>query len=100
MGAVSAATWLGCFAEEIIIDLSPQMPRLRLYATRKFPCVLYVLRGKASHDLFMSTPEQIDKEFRSNDSSENTAFNGAELSESVFGRDWNSTEEDGAWSNL
>ena len=36
----------------------------------------------------------------SNDSDENTAFNGAELSESVLGRDWNSPEEDAAWSNL
>jgi hypothetical protein len=34
-GAVAPATWLGCFAEEMIIDLSPQMPRLRLYATKK-----------------------------------------------------------------
>jgi hypothetical protein len=36
----------------------------------------------------------------SNDSEENTAFNGAELSESVLGRDWNSPEEDVAWSSL
>ena len=36
----------------------------------------------------------------SNDSDENTQFNGAELSESVLGRDWNSPEEDSAWSNL
>ena len=36
----------------------------------------------------------------SNDSDENVGFNGAELSESVFGRDWNSPEEDAAWSNL
>ena len=35
-----------------------------------------------------------------NDSDENAAFNGAELSESVLGRDWNSPEEDTAWSNL
>jgi hypothetical protein len=35
-----------------------------------------------------------------NDSKENTAFNGAELSESVLGRDWNSPEEDAPWSNL
>ncbi|HEV8417573.1 MAG TPA: hypothetical protein VGQ43_02385 [Candidatus Udaeobacter sp.] len=34
------------------------------------------------------------------DSEENTAFNGAELSQSVLGRDWNSPEEDAAWSNL
>ena len=30
----------------------------------------------------------------------NEPFNGAELSESVLGRDWNSPEEDAAWSNL
>ena len=36
----------------------------------------------------------------SSDSEENTAFNGAELSESVLGRDWNSPDEDAAWSNL
>ena len=35
-----------------------------------------------------------------NDSDENEAFNGAELSESVLARDWNSPEEDTAWSNL
>jgi len=28
------------------------------------------------------------------------SFNGVELSESVFARDWNSPEEDAAWSNL
>jgi len=48
----------------------------------------------------MSTPEQIDKEVGSNDSTENTAFNGAELSESVLAGDWKSPEEDAAWSNL
>ncbi len=36
----------------------------------------------------------------SNDSEENSAFNGAELSGSVLGRDWNIPEEDAAWSNL
>jgi hypothetical protein len=35
-----------------------------------------------------------------NDSDENEAFNGAELSEFVLGRDWNSPEEETAWSNL
>jgi hypothetical protein len=35
-----------------------------------------------------------------NDSDENTRFNGAELSESVLARDWNSPEENTAWSNL
>jgi hypothetical protein len=28
------------------------------------------------------------------------SFNGAQLSESVLGRDWNSPEEDAAWANL
>jgi hypothetical protein len=48
----------------------------------------------------MSTHDQIDKELGSNDSDESSRFNGAELSESVLGRDWNSPEEDAAWSNL
>jgi len=30
----------------------------------------------------------------------NEPFNGAELSESVLAREWNSPEEDDAWSNL
>jgi hypothetical protein len=50
--------------------------------------------------LVMSVREQNDNEVASNDSEENTAFNGAELSESVLGRDWNCLEEDAAWSNL
>jgi hypothetical protein len=49
---------------------------------------------------FMSTREQDDKADASNDSEENIAFNGADLSESVLGRDWNCLEEDAAWSNL
>jgi hypothetical protein len=48
----------------------------------------------------MSTGQQNDKEVGSNNSDENIGFNGAELSESVLGRDWNSTEEDAAWSSL
>jgi hypothetical protein len=48
----------------------------------------------------MSASEQPDKEVASNDSEENGAFNGGELSESVLGRDWNSPEEDAAWLNL
>jgi hypothetical protein len=48
----------------------------------------------------MSTPEQSDKELSLTDSEENTGFNGAELSESVLARDWNTPEEDAAWSNL
>jgi hypothetical protein len=48
----------------------------------------------------MSTHEQSDKELTFTDSEENTRFNGAELSESVLARDWNSPEEDVAWSNL
>jgi len=64
----------------------------------------------------MSTRELIDKEIaklpeqlqrkvydfavqlRKNGQDE--GFNGAELSESVLGRDWNSPEEDAAWQNL
>ena len=41
----------------------------------------------------MGTPDLID-----NDVDE--PFNGAELSESVLGRDWSSPEEEAAWSNL
>ena len=48
----------------------------------------------------MSTREQNDKEVTSNDLDENADFNGAELSESVLAREWNSPEEDDAWSNL
>jgi hypothetical protein len=50
--------------------------------------------------VFMSTREPSNEEVASNDSDENAAFNGAELSECVLGRDWNSPEEDAAWSNL
>jgi hypothetical protein len=46
----------------------------------------------------MSTREEVDEELASNAHDE--TFNGAELSESVLGRDWNSPEEDAAWSNL
>jgi hypothetical protein len=48
----------------------------------------------------MSTREESDKELSLTDSDENSPFNGAELSESVLARDWNSPEEDAAWSNL
>jgi hypothetical protein len=48
----------------------------------------------------MNTREPSNEEGASNQSDENEAFNGAERSESVLGRDWNSPEEDGAWSNL
>ena len=34
------------------------------------------------------------------DSQRHESFNGAELSESVLARDWNSPEEEAAWSNL
>ena len=50
-------------------------------------------------DMSDGLPSQSSETSASNDS-ENTAFNGAELSESVLGRDWNSSEEDAAWSNL
>ena len=48
--------------------------------------------------LVMSTREEIGKE--SPEHTRDEPFNGAELSESVLGRDWNSPEEDTAWSNL
>ena len=47
----------------------------------------------------MSTDQSSQKEIASNEE-EHAAFDGAELSESVLGRDWNSPEEDAAWSNL
>jgi len=46
----------------------------------------------------MSTREEIDEELASNARDE--SFNGAELSESVLARDWNSPEEDAAWGDL
>jgi len=64
----------------------------------------------------MSTRELIDKELASlpedlqrkvydfamrlKQHARDESFNGAELSESVFARDWNSPEEVAAWSNL
>jgi hypothetical protein len=48
----------------------------------------------------MSTGDIGRREGASIDLEENAAFNGAELSESVLARDWNSPEEDAAWSNL
>jgi len=50
------------------------------------------------YNFSMSTRELIDEEDASNARDE--IFNGAELSESVLARDWNSPEEDAAWSNL
>jgi hypothetical protein len=47
----------------------------------------------------MNTPEPSNEEVTLNDSDENSEFNGAELSRSVFGRHSNSPEEDAAWSN-
>ncbi|MGE5214819.1 MAG: hypothetical protein ACM3NN_14145 [Nitrospirota bacterium] len=48
----------------------------------------------------MNTPESDRQEIAFDNSDQNTGFNGAELSESVLARDWNSPEEDAAWSNL
>jgi hypothetical protein len=52
-----------------------------------------------------SLPEELQQKvyefaMRLKRNARNEAFNGAELSESVLARDWNSTEEDAAWSNL
>jgi hypothetical protein len=63
-----------------------------------FSVFLRVLRGKTCDHLAMSTREEIDEELASDAPDER--FNGAELSESVLARDWNSPEEDAAWSNL
>jgi hypothetical protein len=63
-----------------------------------FSVFLRVLRGKTCDHLVMSTRQEIDEELASDAPDER--FNGAELSESVLGRDWNSPEEDPAWSNL
>lgn len=41
----------------------------------------------------MSTDDLTDEEA-------DEPFNGAELSESVLARDWSSSEEEAAWSNL
>jgi len=41
----------------------------------------------------MSTSESIEPDV-------DEPFNGAELSESVLAEDWNSPEEEAAWSNL
>jgi hypothetical protein len=46
----------------------------------------------------MSMSESLDEELASDVPDER--FNGTELSETVLGRDWNSPEEDAAWSNL
>jgi hypothetical protein len=49
------------------------------------------------------TSEPADQPFETddfNEGEENTRFNGAELSESVLARDWNSPKEEAAWSNL
>jgi hypothetical protein len=64
----------------------------------------------------MSTRESIDREvaslpeelqrkvydfaMRLKRNTRDEAFNGAELSDSVLALDWNSPEEDAAWSNL
>jgi hypothetical protein len=46
----------------------------------------------------MSAQETSDKDAAANAREE--PFNGAEVSGCVLGRDWNSPEEDAAWSNL
>jgi hypothetical protein len=52
-----------------------------------------------------SLPEELQRKvydfaIRLKRNARDEAFNGAELSESVFARDWNSPEEEAAWSNL
>jgi hypothetical protein len=48
----------------------------------------------------MNTPEPNQTEIEFHDTDESSGFNGAELSESVLGRDRNLPEEDLIWSNL
>ena len=50
-------------------------------------------QGRNYDEQFMNTHDLIDEEV-------DEPFNGAELSESVLARDWNSPEEEAAWSNL
>jgi hypothetical protein len=57
------------------------------------------IAGRASAPLYFQASKEMNAD-DSNGSDENAAFNGAELSESVLARDWNSPEEDIAWSNL
>jgi hypothetical protein len=52
-----------------------------------------------------SLPEELQRKvydfaMRLKRNARDESFNGAELSESVLERDWNSPEEDAAWSNL
>jgi hypothetical protein len=52
-----------------------------------------------------SVPEELQRKvydfvMRLKRNARDESFNGAELSESVLARDWNSPEEDAAWSNL
>jgi hypothetical protein len=52
-----------------------------------------------------SLPEELQRKvydfvMRLKQHARDEAFNGAELSESILARDWNSPEEEAAWSNL
>jgi hypothetical protein len=52
-----------------------------------------------------SLPEELQRKvydfaMRLKRNARDEAFNGAELSDSVLGLDWNSPGEDAAWSNL
>jgi hypothetical protein len=52
-----------------------------------------------------SLPEELQRKvydfaMRLKRNTRDEAFNGAELSDSVLALDWNSPEEDAAWSNL
>ena len=52
-----------------------------------------------------SLPEELQRKvydftMRLKKNARDEAFNGAELSESVLAPDWNSPQEDAAWSNL
>ena len=85
-------TRAACAPRNSIVDPSAHRSWTSRTANKKYLCVLRGLRGR-SPMLKMDTPEPFDEEV-------NEPFNGAELSESVLGRDWNSPQEDAAWSNL
>jgi hypothetical protein len=55
--------------------------------------------GRHTAPLYFGAAKEMKPE-DTTESDENSRFNGAELSESVLAREWNSPEEDAAWSNL
>jgi hypothetical protein len=81
----------------------------------EFDSIVYA-NVRRCHNSAVSTRELIEKEIaalpeplqrevydfavRLSKTARKESFNGAELSESVLARDWNSPEENAAWANL